>query len=236
MDIISVRLDSSIQRVGLVKSFRFLPEKNLYFQPGQFARIIFDRDNLDNRELNKYLSFSCPPSQGYFEFTKKLSGSLFSQKLKSLEKGDEILIQAPFGKCVFKNEYKKIAFLIGGIGITPVISILSYIANNKLKTDIVLFYSNKDALEIAFRSELDSLEKKHKNIRLFYTVTEAEPEDESILRGRINRDMVLSSLKDVKERIFFIFGPPAFVSAMAQLCKDIGVNKENIKTEMFVGY
>ncbi len=236
MDIINVRFESSIQRAGLVKSFRFLPENSLDFQPGQFARIIFDRDNLGNRELNKYLSFSCPPGKDYLEFTKKLSGSLFSQKLENLKKGDEISIQAPLGSCVFKSEYKKIAFLIGGIGITPVISILGYIAGKKLKTDAVLFYSNKDDSEIAFQSQLNSLEKKHKNIRVIYTVTGSKPKKESILPGRINRDIVLSRLKDAGERIFFIFGPPKMVEAMNRLCNDIGCSKDKIKREGFIGY
>lgn len=235
-NLIPIYLIESKNRLGMIKSFRFQPKQSFIFQPGQFAKIIFDKDSLINKDFNKYLSFSSPPGQGYLEFTKKISDSLFSQKLCNLKKGDEVFIQAPLGNCIFQKKYQKIAFLVGGIGITPVMSILGYIAEKKYDTEVILFYSNQSNSGIAFRKELDSLQEKQKNIKVVYMVTDSKSEDESILQGRINSDIVLERLSDIKERIFFIFGPPKMVLAMSQLCKDIGCSKDNIKQEGFIGY
>ena len=57
-----------------------------------------------------------------------------------LKPNDSILIKGPVGKCVFKDEMTKIGFLVGGIGITPAISIIEYINHQKLNTDITLVY------------------------------------------------------------------------------------------------
>ena len=230
-----VKLIANIKRTPSVESFRFSPKK-IAFIPGQFLQLIFDEDNEDNKNLNKYLSFSSSPSKDYIEVTKRLSDSDFSSRLKGLKINQELLIKAPLGNCIFKEEYKKIAFLIGGIGITPVISIIEYIMDKKLDTDVALFYSNRTEEEIAFRQELDSWQGKNNRIKVFYAVTESPPQDSNCLFGRIDKNLLTEKARDYEERIFFIFGPPKMVEAMDALCLEAGCKKENIKKENFIGY
>jgi glycine betaine catabolism B len=235
-EITKLKFSQSIKRVNSVKSFRFYPKNPINFMPGQFGKILFDKDNIFNKEANKYLSFSASPDKDYLEFTKKLSQSIFSKKLDSLVKGNEIFVQAPLGNCVFKDQYQKIAFLIGGIGITPVISIIEYIVNKKLNTNVVLFYSNRTEQDIAFVKELNRWEKELPNLKIIYTVTDCEPKDNKCLQGYINEELVSSKLDNFKERILFIFGPPGMTAAMAKLCDNVGCNPDKVKKEGFLGY
>lgn len=234
--IIEVRLIQKIQRTPSVVSFRVAPQEKIDFIPGQFLQVVFDKDNPNNKDLNKYLSFSASPPKNYIEFTKRISESNFSQKLNNLKINDGVLLKAPFGSCVFKDDYKKIGFLIGGIGITPVISIIEFIVERKLNTDVILFYSNRTEEEIAFKEELDSWQEKNSNIRVIHTVTECQPKEKNCIFGRISRDLLLKEDKYIKERMLFIFGPPKMVDAMKSLSLEIGCKEENLKTESFVGY
>ena len=236
MELLKVRLIERIKRTPSTESFRFTPEKKIEFIPGQFLQIIFDEASPNNRELNKYLSFSSSPRKEYIEVTKRLSVSQFSQRLNNLEIGKEILLKAPFGNCVFKDEYERIAFLIGGIGITPVISIMEYVVEKKLNTDIVLAYSNKTEEDIAFKNELDNWQIGNNNIKIFYTLTDCEPKQEGCIFGRIDKNLLQKKVKDLNQRIIFIFGPPKMVEAMKGLCTEVNCNKENIKSESFIGY
>ena len=93
-DQIKVTLIERIERSKDIESFRFEPEKRVDFLAGQFTQLIFDPQNLNNRELNKYLSFSSSPTQDYLEVTKRLTESKFSQKLKSLAVGDKLIIKS----------------------------------------------------------------------------------------------------------------------------------------------
>jgi ferredoxin-NADP reductase len=231
-----IKLIKRIKRTPTIESFRFLAEKKIEFIPGQFSQIIFDIDNLENRELNKYLSFSCSPTKEYIEFTKRLSESKFSQKLKNLKIEDTVFISSPLGNCVFDEKYKKIIFLIGGIGITPVISILEYIVDNKIDADTYLFYSNRREEEIAFKDELDSWCKINPSIKVFYLITDCVPKEKDCIYGFINKDLLKEKVKDLEERVIFTFGPPKMVKAMRQLSKELGCKEENIKAENFVGY
>jgi len=232
----TARLIQRIPRTPTIESFRFLTQEKIDFIPGQFLKLIFDRDDINNKDLNKYLSFSSSPLNNYIEVTKRIGASLFSQKLNHLKLDDRVLLQASLGNCVFKEEYKKIAFLIGGIGITPVVSIVEYIINKQLDTEALLFYSNRTEEEVAFKKEFDAWSNINKNLKIFYRVTESQPKESNCIFGRIDKPLLLEKIKDPNERIFFIFGPPKMVEAMAQLSKEIGAKSENVRTESFVGY
>ena len=231
-----VKLNAKIKRTSVVESFCFSCDEKIDFTCGQFMQIIFDEANLQNKELNKYLSFSSSPENNYYEFTKRLSASVFSGRLRQLEAGDEFLIKAPMGNCVFKPEYKKIGFLIGGIGITPVISIIEYVAAKKLNNDILLLYSNRTDEDIAFKKELDLWQRENKNIKVIYLVTDCQPKDNTCIQGRINAPIVKDKVYQLQERVLFVFGPPNMVEAMNNLCLELGCSKDNIKTESFIGY
>ena len=231
-----VRLTERIARTKDVESFRWMASEKLLFAPGQFVQVVFDEAARGNKELNKYLSFSSSPARDYIEFTKRLSTSAFSNRLRALKPGDELLLKAPMGTCVFEERLKRIAFLIGGIGITPVISIIGYIMEKELDTDICLVYSNRTDEDIAFKHELDSWQGANPNLHISYLVTDCAPKDRTCTFGTINTELVKSRVCDLAARTFFIFGPPRMVGAMQQVCRELGCSGERVKTENFVGY
>lgn len=236
MQEIGATLIERIKRTEVVESFRFLLTEKISFMPGQFLQVVFDPTNKNNQDLNKYLSISSSPTKDYIEVTKKLSNSVFFQHLKDLNLQQKVLLKMPLGNCVFKDEYKKIGFLIGGIGITPVISIIEYIMDRKLDTDVCLFYSNRSDNDIAFKKELDVWQATNRNIKVNYAITDFKPQNDNYLYGRIDKNLITGKANDWNERILFIFGPPAMVEAMAALSSEMGCNNENLRIEKFLGY
>ena len=236
MNNVRLTFKESITRTESVTSFRFVPEEPILFEPGQFLQLLFDENNKNNKELNKYLSFSCAPGKEYVEVTKRLSLSMFSERLRSLRPGACVLAVAPLGNCVFKDDYAKIGFLIGGIGITPVISIIEYIIMKKLSTDVCLLYSNRRENDIAFKKELTQWRKAHSTFRIVFTVTDCEPVDQLCMVGFISRETIISHMVDWKDRVIFVFGPPAMVNGLKYLCHDLSCDPAKIKTENFLGY
>ncbi len=225
-----------IKRTDLVESFRFLPQEKIDFLPGQFLQVIFDPENRNNKDLNKFLSFSCGPEKDYIEVSKKLTDSEFSSKLKCLRQGDEVLFKAPMGNCVFNDDCKRIAFLVGGIGVTPVISILEHITDKKSDTEICFLYSNWTKKDIAFKEELDILSEKNEKIKVVHVLVTCDAEDKGCLKGVIDKNLLESQGDDFYNRVVFIFGPPAMVGAMKKICEEMGIPKDKLRTESFIGY
>lgn len=225
-----------VERTKSVVSFRFKPEQPISFLAGQFLQFIFDETAPSNRNLNKYLSFSCRPGKEYIEVTKRISASDFSSRLLSLKKGDTVLLKGPIGHCAIDRVDGSYAFLIGGIGITPVISMIDDIVFKRLSSDIKLLYSNTSDEDVPFKRELDEWTKSCPNIKIVHTVANCPSGDPQYCIGMIDKEFVLRQIPDYKERIFYIFGPPKMVEAMKGICQEIGCLPETIRAEQFVGY
>jgi len=237
MEFVKTVFVEHINRTETTKSFVFKPEKKLTFIAGQFLQVIFDEENLKNRKLNKFLSFSTAPCKDCFEITKRMSDSNFSKHLLNLKPGDKVLFKAPMGNCVFNIEQKQITFIVGGIGVTPVMSILDHIFTHNInQVDVAMLYSNRSIDDIAFKTELDKWDKQNDNFKLTYCVDQEPVNDNKILLGFIDDDKIIQCIPDYKERTIFIYGPPVMVSAIKQCCLEIGCEPSKIKAENFTGY
>jgi ferredoxin-NADP reductase len=237
METIKTTFIEKIERTPTVTSFRFTLTTPFHFLPGQFVKVLFNRAEPSDSRLNKALSLSSSPLKPWIELTKRISKSEFSKHLLALQKGDSLYLQGPMGNCVLKEEYQKICFLVGGIGITPVISILEYSAEKKLPIQFSLFYSNRSKEEIAFKEELEQLQKRNLHLKIIHTITECPPlEKKECDHGYINSKLVSGNLSDPETNLFFLFGPPQMVKAMQSVCQELGCHREMLKMEYFTGY
>jgi ferredoxin-NADP reductase len=227
------RLKEVITRTHNVKSFRFPRPTKLNYRPGQFLFITL---RANGKELKKHFTFSSSPTeQNYIEFTKKLSDSAFSINLKKIAKDDWARIDAPYGKFTFIGEYKKIALLAGGIGITPFRSICRYCTDKQLKTRITLIYGNLTEKDIVFRREFEDMQKQNRNLKCVFTINEANGDWKGSI-GFINGEMIKKEIPDYKERVFYLCGPPAMVKALKGIINQLGVLSNQIRVEYFTGY
>ncbi|MBN1913767.1 MAG: FAD-dependent oxidoreductase [Candidatus Omnitrophica bacterium] len=221
-----------IKRTHNVKSIRLEPAGDLNFKAGQFLSVRLKAE----KELKRYLSFSSSPSEGFIEFTKKLTESDFSRTLDGLKSKDEVFIQYPFGDFTLKDDHKKVAFLSGGIGITPIRSICKFATDKKLDVDIALLYANRTFSDIAFRQDFDLMKKENPRLKVVHVLSEACPDFESCM-GRIDSGLIKKEVPDYSGRKFFLCGPPAMVDAMKKiLSEELVLPKDSIITENFQGY
>lgn len=226
-----------IQRTYNIKSIRFELKEDVQFKPGQYFLVTI---RVDGAEQTKALSISNSPTEtGYLECTKKLTGSLYSSALDKMKPGSWVRLKLPMGNFTFEGEYPKIAFLSGGIGITPIRSMCRYATDKKLTTDIILVYSNNKKEDIAFMDDFREMQEVNKNLKVVYTLTNPDENKEGkrYREGRITSDMIKEETPDYSERVFFICGPPKMVEGMECLLRDVlKVNESQIKREHFAGY
>jgi len=228
-----VRVQGIVPRTYDVKSFRFDRPSSFNYRPGQFMFVTLDAGE---QKMRKPLTISSSPTEkDYIEFTKKLTGHPFSNRLDTLKVGDRLSIDAPHGNFTFAGQYPRVALLAGGMGITPMRSICRYYADSNLQTKITLLYGCNTEADIVFRNELEDIQRKNKNFRLVITLTEAGPGWKGYV-GRISDEMIRNEIPDYPGTVFYSCGPPAMVDTMSNLLKSLGVKEENVKIENFEGY
>jgi len=230
---LEVRIKEVIQRTYNVKSFRVAIDNVLDFKAGQFLCVILKTEP----ELKRYLSISSSPTEkGHLEFTKKITESEFSKLLDSLKPQDTVRIQYPFGKFTLDDPQAKIAFLSGGIGITPIRSICKYVVDKKPDTDIILVYANRSIKDIVFKEDFELMQKQYPKLKVSHVLSKPAPGFKCCL-GRIDRQIIITEVPDYTQRKFYLCGPPAMVEAMKKiLIEELSLPEENIITENFQGY
>jgi ferredoxin-NADP reductase len=221
-----------------VMRFIFRPEEEFDYEAGQFGFFTFEKDGT---EYSKHFSFSNAPTRENLDMTTILSGSDYKNALDSLETGTKIKIKGPFGKFTLSAANReKLCFLTGGIGITPIRSMLEYAVDREKDLNGYLFYSNRDEKRIAFREELEEMASKMHHFKIIHTLTDLSDEEKKEWEGEtgfIDAQMIKKHCPDYKDRTFYIVGPPAFNKAMREMVTtELELEKEQIVMENFTGY
>ncbi len=162
-----------IQRTPNVKSVRFEKPWGFSYLAGQYVVLtLSDSSN----QMKKPFTLSSSPTEDFLEITKKLTGHPFSNALAELRPGSQVSINGPYGEFTFQtecNECNNIGMLSGGIGITPLRSMIKYSIDKNLSANIILLYSNSDESDMAFRDELENVQRENSNIKVIDTITSA---------------------------------------------------------------
>jgi ferredoxin-NADP reductase len=147
-----------------------------------------------------------------------------------------VQIQYPFGKFTLDSTPTKIAFLSGGIGITPIRSMCRYAVDTKMDIDMVLLYANRSIRDIVFREDFDLMQKQHSALRVAHVLCESAPGFKCTV-GLINSQILKNEVPDYAVRKFYVCGPPAMVESMKRLLgEELDVPEGRIVTERFQGY
>ncbi len=222
-----------IERTHDVKSFRFSRASFFEYKAGQFMFVTI-RDG--SGEMKKHFSISSSPTEkDFLEFTKKLTGSPFSNALSSLKIGNNVKIDGPYGNFTLDSEKEKVGMLSGGIGITPLRSMCKYSIDMKLETNIILLYGNNTVKDIVFKKEFETMQKENSNLKVVHTLT-TPPSEWKGYTGYVDAGMIRGEIPDYADRIFYTCGPPAMVKAMDSLLRNLKIPKEQIRKENFSGY
>ncbi len=222
----------TIQRTPDIKSIRFARPQGFNYIAGQYMFITLGSGS---DQMTKHFTISSSPTEGFLEITKRLTGHEFANALADLRIGDNVSMDGPYGNFTFQGEYHKVGMLSGGIGITPLRSMVKYSIDRGLETSIILLYSNRHEGDIAFRDELEEIQKQNPHFKLINTITRPEPGWKG-LTGRVNAEVVKKFAPDYMERTFYASGPQKMVDAMVAILRDLKLPEEQIKKEYFPGY
>jgi len=162
--------------------------------------------------------------------------SSFKRRLDRFEDGDYLLASHLAGSFVLpKNPNQKVAFLAGGIGVTPFRSMVKNWLDVGQKRDAVLLYSANSPAELAFKDLFDSAQPA--GLKAAYTITnKEEAKNWPGHTGPIDQNFIKDTVADYKQRLFYVSGPYGFVRAARQALLDLGVGGRQIITDYFPGY
>jgi ferredoxin-NADP reductase/DMSO/TMAO reductase YedYZ heme-binding membrane subunit len=221
-----------------VRTFRLAPAGGgpipFAFQAGQFLNLSLE---IDGKRASRSYTIASPPTRdGYVELTVKREerGHVSRFLHDMLMTGHGVAITAPAGRFIFDaKSHAAVLLIAGGVGITPLMSILRDLTDRCWTGKIDLLFSVRSPDDVIFEDELRYLARRHPNLRVHVTITRDAPDTWTGLRGRINGELLRRCVPDVLERPAFICGPDAMAAGARDELLALGVPAERITVESF---
>lgn len=221
-------------------AFHFEKPRDFSFKAGQCARLmLIDPPATDGEGNGRYLSLASTPDESEIMVATRIRSSAFKQVLSSLEPGAEVTLKGPYGDFTLPdNARRRVVFITGGIGITPVRSMLLQAMADHKDQQMTLFYANRRPEDAAFLDELTQACASSANCTLVATMTQADQSSVpwSGEQGYVDQAMLARHLDDLKTPLYYLDGPPGLVAAMKKMLSQAGVADEQVRTEEFAGY
>lgn len=235
---INIKLKSKEEVASGTMSFHFEKPVGFIFKPGQFADYtIADPSETDAEGDTRGFSLGAPYEKDIM-FTTRMRDTAFKRNMKNMAMGTELIFDAPYGSFTLQNNTKIPAvFLAGGIGITPMRSIILQATHDKTEHKIFLFYANKTPKDAAFLDDLTAAEKENTNFKLIASMTDIDhAKDWKGETGFFTKEMLQKYIGDLSLPIYYVSGPPSMVSSIRKTLNEAGIDDDNIRTEEFTGY
>jgi ferredoxin-NADP reductase len=236
-----------ISNVNLIKKetiadgtmgFHFEKPKDFDFRAGQFADYtLINPPETDEEGNTRGFSLANAPFENDLVAASRMRDTAFKRVLKDMPIGTEIKLDGPYGDfTLHKTETTPAVFLIGGIGVTPVRSMIAQATHDKTAHKITLLHANRLPADAPFAADFKKLAESNPNFTYVPVATDAALEEWDGERGHIDEAMLKRHVPDLSAPIYYLSGPEGMVKATRQMLVDIGANEDNIRTEEFTGY
>lgn len=231
------------------KSVYLLPEdgkKIVGYTPGQHLTLKLPVPG-QAKPLVRCYTLSDAPNDDYYRFSVKrclpprdqpeLPAGLASHFVnENMQEGDIVEVKSPSGTFHVQEGDGALVLLAGGIGITPMSSIINSIVQSGSKRECLLLYGVGNSKDHVYKEHLRVLAEKHSNLHIYTCYSSPLPEDqlnrEYQIKGYVSVD-ILKQLLPNNNYDFYLCGPPGFMQSLYDGLTTWGVAEERIRYEAF---
>jgi predicted ferric reductase len=207
--------------------------RRLHYAPGQFLFLRPHGSAVPDEE-HPFSIASSPATGGLIGLTIKESGD-FTATIGAIKPGDRATVHGPFGRFshVFHPSATDVVFVAAGVGITPLMSMLRYMRDQRETRRMLLVYANRGVADIVFRSELESIQSSGFPALKTIHVLSQPPADWGGATGRLDMEFLRFVCGGFSGKTFFLCCPPIMASGLIHGLKGAGVGPERIHADYF---
>jgi predicted ferric reductase len=223
---------------GDVYTFKLAPPEGREippYLPGQFHFITFFRGRNLPVEEHHWTISSSPARRETVTSTIKNLGD-FTATIKETRAGDKAAVHGAFGRFSYAlhPEEKDLVFISGGIGITPLMSMIRHMRDSRDDRSVTLLYANPKEDQIVFREELEEIEKgETPKLKVVHVLSDPGSEWAGE-RGFVDREKIERFCgKNLVRKTFYVCGPPPMLRTVIAALRGLGVSDAQIRLEIF---
>ena len=241
-------VDRKVKESDVITSFYLKPEDGkgiARFEPGQYISVKVKLPNAEYTQIREY-SLSDSPGKEYYRISVKReegiegtapAGMVSNYLHNQIQEGDAIEISAPAGVFTMDvDSASPVVLISGGVGITPLMSMLNTLVDQKSKREIYFIHAAINSKYHAFRKHVEKVSAEYNNIKFF--VCYEKPTEEDRQNKIYNKEGYidlkwLQSVLPTNKADFYFCGPIPFMKAIYGSLKQWNVPEEAIHYEFF---
>lgn len=204
------------------------------YNPGQFAFFSFKNDKQKFQEHP--FSISSSPDDDHISITVKELGD-FTKTIGQFNVNDPALIEGPFGIFSYINHPKELetVFIVGGIGITPVMSMLKYMSKHDPERKVLLIWGMNSMADQVAKEMFNEIAAQMKNLSIIPVISNDNTYPGE--KGFIDQAMIqkLTNKVQINQNVagYYVCGPTILMDNSVAALSALGVNKKRIHFEKF---
>ncbi|MFE3180313.1 2Fe-2S iron-sulfur cluster-binding protein [Streptomyces violascens] len=208
--------------------------------PGQHLAL---RRSVGSEEIRRTYSICAPAVEAPDEPVLRVGirlvegGSFSTYAFKELAVGDTVDVMEPMGRFVLDPRPGHFAAIVGGSGITPVLSIAATLLAREPEARFCLIRSDRSAASTMFLEETADLKDRYPERFQLVTVLSREEQQSGLPSGRLDRERLaglLPALLPVADIDgWFLCGPFGLVEGAERALRGLGVDRNRIHQEIF---
>ncbi len=219
------------------------------YKPGQFLTFRLDvpkADGSGTEQITRCYSLSDAPQSDHYRVSIKRvppspksnhppgrSSNFFHDHVQV---GTTLQVRAPSGHFYLEPGGSPIVLIAGGIGITPMLSMLNWCQTNQPEREVWFFHGVRNGKEIAFAAHLSAIAAANPKVHLRLCFSDPLPEDQLGQDfhhlGRVDVNLFRMELP-LKPYHYYICGPTPMMETLVPALDDWGVPDSHIHFEAF---
>ncbi|MGV9905111.1 2Fe-2S iron-sulfur cluster-binding protein [Streptomyces sp. NPDC003388] len=210
--------------------------------PGQHLAL---RRRADGSEIRRTYSICSPAPDPAGEGPSTLrvgvrlveGGAFSTYALKEIGVGDELEVMTPAGRFTLEPAPGLYAAVVGGSGITPVLSIVATLLAREPEARFCLIRGDRTAASTMFLDEVADLKDRYPQRLQLVTALSREEQQAGLPSGRLDRERLTGLLPALLpvQRVagWFLCGPYGLVDGAERALRELGVDRSLIHQEIF---
>jgi predicted ferric reductase len=208
-------------------------DRPFHFAPGQFQFLRLHGADVPSEE-HPFTIASSPARSGRISLTIKESGD-FTARIGRVRPGNRATVHGPFGRFshTLHPDEGDLVFVAGGVGITPLMSMLRHMRDRCESRRVLLAYASRSAADVLFRDELEAMQAgAHPVLKVVHVLADA-PSSWVGETGRLDAGRLARLCGGVESKAFYLCCPPPMAASLIRGLRRVGVSPRRIHTDYF---
>lgn len=216
-------------------TYWFKAEQPLRFEAGQYVQLSIPHDNPDSRGITRWMSLVNAPEESQVAITTLFPHtrpSTYKQALRKLIPGDVVRLGEIIGDFTLPKDIRvPLIFIVGGIGIAPVRSIISHLSVIHQRRDVKLLYSAGTEQDLLF-------ENVFRNYKLnnYTTIVTRPSTNWHGQQGRLTSEVVSQYIGVIGKALVYLSGPQRLIEPLYYDLIARGIPRAQLILDYFPGY